>query len=139
MILYFINRAKWHICVQLPLWQNCLYCTGIRKPRTTGRQRNHANPAVTIVCNYWGIIIYYQFLDHLLNESWDCLLNFKGRFLAQPLNDLKQEDKLQIHHVYVTILSLKKPFPRDPEMESKMGNLSEHSHRHWHWFENCYW
>jgi hypothetical protein len=45
------------------------------KPRTTGKQRNHANPQVTDTKEYWRIILYYQF----------------------NLNKLKQEDEL---HVY---------------------------------------
>jgi hypothetical protein len=34
----------------------------------SGRQRNHANPQVADTKDYWWIILYYQFLDHLLNE-----------------------------------------------------------------------
>ena len=37
-------------------------------PRTAGRQRNRANPHVADTKDYWWIILYYQFLDHLLNE-----------------------------------------------------------------------
>ena len=63
--------------------------------RTTGRQRNRANPQVTDTKDYWRITLYYQFLDHLLNELRDHLMKNEDRFLAQlliliNLNKLKQ-------------------------------------------------
>jgi hypothetical protein len=56
-----------------------------RLTRTTGRQRNHANPQVTDTKEYWQITLYYQFLDHLLNELKDRLVKNADRYLAQIL------------------------------------------------------
>ena len=39
------------------------------KPRTTGRQQNRANPAISDIRDYWLVTMYYAFLDHLLSES----------------------------------------------------------------------
>jgi hypothetical protein len=41
------------------------------KQRTTGRQRNHANPDTK---EYWRITLYYQFVDHLLKDLRDHLV-----------------------------------------------------------------
>ena len=52
------------------------------KSRTTGRQRNHANPQVTDTKEYWRITLYYQFVDHLLKDLRDHLVKNEDRFLA---------------------------------------------------------
>ena len=52
------------------------------KSRTTGRQRNHANPHVTDTKEYWRITPYYQFVDHLLKDLRDHLVKNEDRFLA---------------------------------------------------------
>ena len=75
------------------------------KPRTAGRQRNRANPHVADTKDYWRIILYYQFLDHLLNELRGRLVKNADRFLEQVLiainlNKLKQEDELNICDAY---------------------------------------
>ncbi|CAC5416458.1 unnamed protein product [Mytilus coruscus] len=74
---------------------NCLYDEAVElaehfeivpsKPRTNGRQRNRANPAVVGIQDYWRVTLYIQFLDHLLNELRDRLVNSEERFLAQML------------------------------------------------------
>jgi hypothetical protein len=68
------------------------------KPRTTGRQRNRANPQVADTKDYWS-------LYHLLNELSCRLMKNADQCLAQllipiNLNKLKREDELHIHDAY---------------------------------------
>ena len=70
-----------------------------RLTRTTGRQRNRANPQVTDTKEYWRITLHYQFLDPLLSVLRDHLVKNEDRFLLLlliliNLNKLKQEDEL---------------------------------------------
>ena len=55
------------------------------KLRTAGRQRNRSNRHVADTKDYRRIILYYQFLDHLLNELRGRLVKNADRFLAQLL------------------------------------------------------
>ena len=87
----------------------------LSKPRTTGRQRNRANPQVTETKDYWWITLYHQFLDHLLNELRDRLVKNEDQFLAQSLlpinlNKLKQEDELHIYEAYKVDLQTQEEF-----------------------------
>jgi len=85
------------------------FCVVSPNPQTTGRQRNRANPYVADTKDYWRIILYYQFLDHLLSELRDRLVKNEDRFLAQllipiNLNKLTQGDELHIYDAYRTYL-----------------------------------
>ncbi|CAC5372028.1 unnamed protein product [Mytilus coruscus] len=104
---------------------NCLYDEAVElaehfeivpsKPRTTGRQRNRANPAVVGIQDYWRFTLYIQFLDHLLNELRDRFVNSEERFLAQMLlpNNLKtlnQDHQIRIFRAYESDLQSEDQF-----------------------------
>ena len=100
------------------------------KPRTAGRQRNRANPHVADTKDYWRIILYYQFLDHLLNELRGRLVKNADRFLEQVLiainlNKLKQEDELNICDAYRADVHSARVNPWSKKMESKVGIISQ--------------
>jgi len=85
------------------------------KLRTDGTQRNRSNPHVADTKDYRRIILYYQFLDHLLNELRGRLVKNADRFLAQllipiNLNKLKQEDELRIYDAYRADLQTQQQF-----------------------------
>ncbi|CAC5389178.1 unnamed protein product [Mytilus coruscus] len=104
---------------------NCLYDEAVElaehfgiipsKPRTTGRQRNRANPAVVGIQDYRRVTLYIQFLDHLLNELRDRLVNSEERFLAQMLlpNNLKslnRDHQIRIFRAYESDLQSEDQF-----------------------------
>jgi hypothetical protein len=61
------------------------------KLRTTGGQRNHANPQVTDTKEYWRITLYYQFVDHLLKDLRDHLVNESMFDIhSQPLSNRRR-------------------------------------------------
>ena len=85
------------------------------KLRTAGRQRNRSNPHVADTKDYRRIILYYQFLDHFLNELRGRFVKNADRFLAQllipiNLNKLKQEDELHIYDAYRADLQIQQQF-----------------------------
>jgi hypothetical protein len=77
-------------------------------PRTTGRQRNRANPQVADTKDYW-------FLDHFVNRGKVPLVKNGDQFLAQflipiNLNKIKQEDELNIFDAYSADLQTRQEF-----------------------------
>ena len=78
------------------------------KPRTTGRQRNRANPQVADTKDYW-------FLDHFVNRVKVPLVKNGDQFLAQllipiNLNKLKREDELNIYDAYSADMQTRQEF-----------------------------
>ncbi|CAC5416033.1 unnamed protein product [Mytilus coruscus] len=54
-------------------------------PRQVGRQQNRANVPVDSASDYWRRVLYYVFLDHLINELQQRLIVTEPRFQANCL------------------------------------------------------
>ncbi len=66
-------------------------------PRNRGRQQNRPNAPAQDPSTYWKINMYFVFLDHLVQEMQDRLLDAKDRFLVENLvpshlHKLQKED-----------------------------------------------
>ena len=73
-----------------------------KKPRQAGRQQHRVNVPADSISAYWRRAMYYPFMDHLIEELKDRLIQPQERFVAQVLipSRLQQTTPDDIAKVY---------------------------------------
>lgn len=73
-------------------------------PRCHGRQANRPNAPAQTPSQFWRVNMYLPFVDHLIVELTNRLLNPHGRFTAQYLLPTKVQISLSLILSYIYIL-----------------------------------